>query len=369
MTRAELEEARQYGRKKLVCGLADEFVDMLYLGLLALLAARPLDSWLGSFDFLARHDSARLAALIAVVVFLHIVVSFPISWYGSHVLEHRFGLSNQSSAAWLNRYAKRNGLAVIFSVLLFLGLYGIIWTVGAWWWLVAAAALFGVSIVLGPLAPVLILPLFYKVEKLDTEEICQRLQKLTEGTGLSIEGVYRLVLSDETAKANAMLTGLGRTRRVLLGDTLLENLTVDEIEVVFAHEIGHHVHRHIPKMLLAGVVYSGIGFWICDRLLALAFGPLSIAELPVYTAPLVMFMLTFLSSVLEPVQNTISRHYERQSDRYALARTGKREAYRSAFQKLARINKEDPSPHPLEVFLLHSHPPIAERLALLGESQ
>ena len=136
-----------------------------------------------------------------------------------------------------------------FSLALVLGLYWLIWTTGGWWWLAAAAAFFVVSIVLGQLAPVLILPLFYRIEKLDAPELTDRIARLAEGTGLSIEGVYRMDLSDETVKANAMLAGLGRTRRVLLGDTLLNGFSPDEIEVIFAHEIGHHVFRHIRKMI------------------------------------------------------------------------------------------------------------------------
>ena len=148
-----------------------------------------------------------------------------------------------------------------------LGLFWLIWTTHGWWWLAAAGAFFLVSVLLGQLVPVLILPLFYKIEKLDAPELAERIGRLAEGTGLSIEGVYRMALSDETVKANAMLAGLGRTRRVLLGDTLLDGFTPDEIEVIFAHEIGHHVFRHIRKMILAGVLASAAGFWVCDRLL------------------------------------------------------------------------------------------------------
>jgi STE24 endopeptidase len=192
--------------------------------------------------------------------------------------------------------------------------------------------------------------------------------RLAEGTGLSIQGVYRLGLSEGTSKANAMLAGLGRTRRVLMGDTLLDQFSPDEIEVIFAHEIGHHVFRHIRKMIVTGLVYSLVGFWVCDRvLMAWAgshYGTVSPHNLPPATLPLLMLVLTLFSLVLEPVQNAISRRYERQCDRYALDRTGLRAAYVSAFRKLARLNKDDPAPHPLEVFLFHSHPPICERLAM-----
>jgi STE24 endopeptidase len=183
--------------------------------------------------------------------------------------------------------------------------------------------------------------------------------------------VYRMGLSAETAKANAMLAGLGRTRRVLMGDTLLDEFTGDEIEVIFAHEIGHHVFHHIRKMIVTGVVYSVLGFWICNVvLLAWAqrqYGPIDIHDLPPSTLPLLMLVLTIFGLVLEPLQNVISRRYERQCDRYALERTGLREAYVTAFCKLAKINKDDPNPHPLEAFLFHSHPPISQRLAMAKE--
>ena len=302
---------------------------------------------------------------------IHVAVSLPLSFYSGHVLEHRFHLSTQTLGRWLWRYAKRNLLAVAFSLVMALGLYWLIWTTGGWWWLAAAAAFFVVTIVLGQLMPVVILPLFYRIEKLDAPELTDRIARLAAGTGLSIEGVYRMDMSAETVKANAMLAGLGRTRRVLLGDTLLSGFTPEEIEVIFAHEIGHHVFRHIRKMILAGLFYSAAGFFLCDRLLAVWMahggGSLKYAELPVYTLPLVLLILTLFGTLLEPLQNAVSRRFERQSDAYALERTGLKDAYLSAFRKLARLNKDDPSPHWLDVFLFHSHPPVAQRLAMAEE--
>jgi STE24 endopeptidase len=312
-----------------------------------------------------------LALLFLIVMAIHVAVSFPLSFYSGHVLEHRFNLSTQTFGRWLWRYMKRNLLAVALFLVLILGLYWLIWTTGGWWWLTAAAAFFLVSIVLGQLAPVLILPLFYRVEKLDSPELADRMARLAAGTGLSIEGVYRLDLSEETVKANAMLAGLGSTRRVLLGDTLLSGFSPEEIEVIFAHEIGHHVFRHIRKMILAGLVYSAAGFWVCDRLLnvwvARGGEALDYSRLPVDTLPLLLLILTVFGLLLEPLQNAVSRRFERQCDRYALDRTGLKEAYLSAFRKLARLNKDDPNPHWLDVLLFHSHPTVVQRLAMAEE--
>jgi STE24 endopeptidase len=371
MTGAELAEAKRYGRLELACGLADKAVDAGYLAVAAFILAAPLDRWLQSYPLLDRNWTLRLAALFLAVMAIHIAVSFPLAFYSGHLLEHQFKLSTQGFGRWLWQYLKRNLLAVGFSLAIVLGLYWVIWTTGPAWWLVAAGAFFVVSIVLGQLAPVLILPLFYHIEKLDSPELVDRMARLAQGTGLSIEGVYRMDLSDETVKANAMLAGLGRTRRVLLGDTLLSGFLPDEIEVIFAHEIGHQVFHHIRWMILTGLFYSAAGFFVCDRLLmfwvARGGAAVDYSRLPVDTLPLLLLILTLFAALLQPLQNAISRRYERQCDRYALERTGLKDAYLSAFRKLAKLNKDDPNPHWLDVLLFHSHPPVAKRLAMAEE--
>jgi STE24 endopeptidase len=215
--------------------------------------------------------------------------------------------------------------------------------------------------------------LFYKVTRLDDAALLERLQKLTAGTGLTVEGIYRLHLSAETRKANAALAGLGRTRRVLLGDTLLEQFSPEEIEVIFAHEVGHHVHHHLPKMVLWSVVLACVSFRLVDwvlRTLGPGLGYPHDSLLPVHAdpaaLPLLLFVLSVFSLLLSPVQNAISRFFERQCDRYALERTSLTQSYRSAFVKLARVNKSDPDPHPLVVWFFHDHPPIRQRLAMAG---
>jgi STE24 endopeptidase len=384
MTPAQLEEAKHYGRLELICELADKALDLAFLAVMAFVFARALDNWLA--ESIPR-AGLRLAAMFAIVTGLHIAISSPLSLYSGFALEHRFGLSRQTLGRWLWRYVKRNLLVLAFGVAMFEGLYAIIWWTGPNWWWIAALAFFAVSVLLGQLVPVLILPLFYKIERIGAgrsgdatanpeqeakaAEVARRMARLAEGTGLSIEGVYRMDLSSETAKANAMLAGLGRTRRVIMGDTLLDGFTADEIEIVFAHEIGHHVYRHIYKLIAVGVLLSAAGFWICDRILrswaGIGPGAIGYDQLPVASLPLLMFSLTVFSLLLEPLQNAISRHFERQCDRYALKRTGLRDAYISAFRKLAQLNKDDPSPNPVAVFLFHSHPPIAERLAMANE--
>ena len=368
LTGAERAEARRYGRISLATTIADIVIDLVYLGLVAFVFARPLDAWLAGFESLAGPQSVvRLMALFGVVVGLHMLVSLPLSFYDGYIVEHQFGLSNQSLLRWVRNWLIRSSLTVLLGGAMYALLYWLMWQTGDYWWLIAAAVFFVISVVLGQLAPVLIVPLFYKVERIDNLDLAERMKRLAEGTGLAIEGVYRMGLSADTKKANAMLAGLGRTRRVLMGDTLLEEFSGEEIEVIFAHEIGHHVHRHIPKLIATGVVFSILGFWLCDRLIVWWAGIPGAASAPTSSLPVLMLGLAVFQLLLGPLQNAISRHYERQCDRYALERTRDPAAYTSAFEKLARLNKADPDPHPLEVFLLHSHPPIAARLALAGE--
>jgi STE24 endopeptidase len=356
-------EVKRYQRQKLAAGLTSTLLGLGYLAVLGLWLAPVIGNWL---ELHFGSVWLRLIAMAAVVGIGAEILTLPIDFWSGYTLEHRYQLSNQSLAAWIWRRVKGYALGGVLGLLLLLGLYAILWRTGDYWWLWAAAGWLLVTLVLGQLLPVVILPLFYKVTRLDDAALLQRLQRLADGTGLTVAGIYRLHLSAETRKANAALAGLGRTRRVLLGDTLLEQFTPEEIEVVFAHEVGHHVHRHLPKMVVVSVVLATAGFWLVHVILGHAAGRLGYAGVADPAAlPLFLLVLSLFGLILSPPQNALSRFFETQCDRYALARTGLPDAYRSAFIKLARINKSDPDPHPLVAWLFYDHPPIRRRLALI----
>jgi STE24 endopeptidase len=308
--------------------------------------------------------------LIAVTIEL---LTLPLEFYSGFVLEHRYELSNQSLAGWMWQRLKGyfvmapTGLSAVF------GLYWFIWVTGPWWWLAATAGWLVMTLILGRLLPVVIVPIFYKVTPLKDPALTERLKKLTEGTTLTIQGVYQIKLSTETNKANAALAGLGKSRRVLIGDTLLQQFTAEELEVVFAHEIGHHVHGHLPKVIAFSTVLSLAGFGLAHLVLTasaaeLGYRGLASADgLDPTALPLLVFILAVFGLILTPLRNAVSRAFERQCDRYALERTQNKPAYRSAFIKLATINMVDPDPHPLVAFLFHDHPPIRERLAMADD--
>jgi STE24 endopeptidase len=364
-------EVKRYQRLKLIAGLGSLLLSLGYFALAALV-------WGPSLNALVRQvvGADRWGRLV-VLGFIYVVglelLTLPLAFWSGHVLEHHYELSNQTLGGWVWRRAKGYLVGGLIGLILLLGLYTVIWYTGSWWWLWAALGWLAVTLILGQVLPVVILPLFYKVTPFNDASLQTRLKRLAEGTGLTVQGLYRLHLSAETRKANAALAGLGRTRRVLLGDTLLDSFTPEEIEVVFAHELGHHVYRHLLKMIVGSVAVSALSFWLAGQVLRAAAsklgypGDLMPPGIDPAALPLLLPVLSVVGLVVAPFQNAMSRLFERQCDRYALERTGLREAYRSAFIKLARINKADTDPNRLVVWLFDDHPPIRERLALADE--
>ncbi len=351
-------EVKRYQRQKITAALANATLSLIWMVVLGFFLGPHCADWLGPQRWL------RLLAAAAVFGVSLEVLTFPLAYYSGFVLEHRYQLSNQTLSGWLWKRVKGYLIGGVLGLTLVCGLYAVVWLTGAWWWLWATAGWLGVTLILGRLLPVLILPIFYKVTRLEDASLLERFKKLTHGTTLAIEGVYELHLSQETKKANAALAGLGNTRRVLLGDTLLQQFTPEEIEVVFAHEVGHHVHHHMPKSIAIRIIFTLLGFALTHELLTVCAPRLGYADFDDPAAlPLLFFFLTIVALVWVPLQNALSRCHERQADRYALEQTKNTAAYRSAFIKLAKMNKSDPDPHPMIAFFFYDHPPIRERLA------
>jgi STE24 endopeptidase len=228
--------------------------------------------------------------------------------------------------------------------------------------------LFVVSVVLARLAPTFIFPLFYKFKPLEDGEMKRRILALCERAGMAVEGVFVFNMSKNTKKANAAFTGIGKSKRVILGDTLVANFTDEEIETIFAHELGHFKLRHIWMMMIVGTVSTFLGLFLTAQLYhtSLAwFGFSSIDQLA--ALPLLSLWLGLYSLVTTPISNAISRAHERQADRYAVELTSNAQAFTNALLKLAKINLADPSPHPVVEFMFHSHPSIEKRVSFVQE--
>jgi STE24 endopeptidase len=312
----------------------------------------------------AANAASIVALYTALLVMLAEAGALPLAFYGDFVLERRYGLSHQRLGSWFVDRAKSFGIELLFSCTGSAILYALIRYSPAEWWL-PAGALFSVIIIgLANVAPVVLLPLFSPVKPLDREELRARLLSLAERAGARVLGAYEWGLSEKTKKANAALTGLGSTRRILVSDTMLAEYSDEEIEVVLAHELGHHVHGDIWKGLVFESVLILAGFYLGARVLSGLAGVLSLRDVAdVAGLPLLMLTAGGVSLVMLPLAHALSRALERRADRFALALTRNPRAFISAMRRLAAQNLAEEHPSALVRWLFHSHPPVGERIA------
>jgi STE24 endopeptidase len=233
------------------------------------------------------------------------------------------------------------------------------------WWLIAWAIFMALFIFFAQLAPVVVLPLLYKFEPLEREELKERLVRLSERAGTRVRGVYEWKLSEKSKKANAALTGLGATRRIILADTLLNNYSDNEIEAVLAHELGHHVHKHIPKSIVVQMAITFVGFWAANLVLRYAVDQQHLFETlsDFANLPLLVLVSTVLSFIVMPALNAYSRFNERQADRYCFQTISSVAPFISSMNKLAEQNLAERAPSKWVEWFFHSHPAITKRVA------
>src|SRR5229473_5891953 len=292
------------------------------------------------------------------------LITTPLSYYGGFVLPHRFGLSTMTLQGWLGDLLKGLGLSLVFEAFVIELVYVLLATQPQTWWLWVALVLLFFTVVMANLAPILILPLFYKFSPLPEGELTQRLLALAARAKTRVRGVFTMQMSTKTTAANAALMGLGNTRRIVLGDTMLDRYTPDEIEVVLAHELGHHVHHDIWKLIISQSVLMLGGLYLINLVLHWAvdiqhYYP-GLADAA--TIPLILLLAGAFGLIVMPLSNGYSRAIEYQADEYALQATQKVEPFKSAMTRLANQNLSDVEPSPLIEFLLHDHPSIRKRL-------
>jgi STE24 endopeptidase len=364
-----LQQAIKYQRAKNTLFFFDQGYGILFLALFL---------FLGISAFLRRQIERITKKRFWVVAFytllfliLAFIVGFPASYYGFS-LEHKFELSNQTFMQWFGEELLALLVMAIIALIAVEGIYMALRKAPRTWWIYVSVVFIGFAVVLVNLAPVLIMPLFNVYTPLPQGELRERLVNLSHKANVEVEDIFTVDMSKQTKKANAMFTGLGNTKRIVLGDNLVDEFTTDQVEVVIAHEMGHNLMHHIWKGIFFSAVVMAVGFLIIHL-----SGPAIInrwrsrlridSMADVASLPLIFLIFSVYGMVTMPIFPAYSRHLERHADQFALDMTQNKEAFISAMDELAYMNLSDPNPSPVIEFLLYDHPPISKRIKFAQE--
>jgi STE24 endopeptidase len=362
-------QARAYARQRRVLMLVNLGISavviavLLFSGLSIWLrdALAPLASW----QPIAGWEPLRIAAYFIVLMVAVTIIDTPLSYYSGYILPHRYGLSTQALGSWLLDLVKGLAISLPLELAAVLFVYWLLAVAPLSWWLWTGLAVLVFTSLLANLAPILFLPLFYKLTPLPDGDVKRRALELAARAHTKVRGIYSMNMSSKTTEGNAAVMGLGNTRRIVIGDTLLQQYTPDEIEVVLAHELGHQVHADIPKLIVFQTLTTLGGLYLVNVALHAVVGNVTLYHslADPATMPLVGAVLGIFGLIILPLTNGFSRWVEHQADVYALDSTGKTDAFISAMTRLANQNLSELDPNPIVEFLLYSHPALGKRVA------
>jgi STE24 endopeptidase len=360
---ADTPEARRYNRVRRWLEVGDFGLGLVFL------VAILFTGWSGvlrDWAYWAAFQNYQLSVFIYVFLLMLAgkVLGIGLDYYGLR-LERRYQLSTQKTRSWLWDETKSFLVALTFGAVVAELLYFTIRQSPEHWWLIAWGMFLVLFVVVAQVAPLVLFPIFYKFEPLENDDLKQRLVRLSERAGTQVRGIYKWHLSEKSKKANAALTGLGATRRIILADTLLDHYSPEEIEAVLAHELGHHVHRHILKSIFVQAGITLFGFWAANQVLHMAIEQWNMFDTlsDFANLPLLVLVSTILSFLLMPAMNAYSRFNERQADRYAFQSIKSVQPFISSMNKLASQNLAERTPSRWVEWFFHSHPAISRRVA------
>lgn len=350
--------AKKYETKKRKISFFSMMTSFILSIIFILFISRPLIS------ILPQHSILAFIIFIWCLGIFSLPVDLIFSYISGYKVEHQYGFSNQNKKQFFKEEFKGLGIEMIIGPILAAVLFLAFHISPHYWWLWAAGGMILVSVIFATFYPLVIMPLFNKYTPIEDEELKTRLGKILEQGGLKIKGFFLQDMSRQTKKENAFLGGLGKTRRVVLSDNIISNMSLDELETVIAHEVGHHKHKHIWKNLFLGAIYQLFLFFVTHKIM-FAYNPAYLntfeSRLEAYPIFILCFgLLNFL--LLSPLSNAVSRYFERQADNYALNSTKDPEAFQKAMAGLANRNLSNAYPGKFIKFLYYSHPPIGERL-------
>jgi len=361
-----VDSAKKYNNIKLAIGIGEGIFSFILILLFV---------WLGyslQLEFFLSNYFANsyllIIAFVLVIGFIGSILSFPVSWYTGFFLEHKYNLSNQTFWKWIWEGLKGLLVSLVIGIPILLTFYYVLNTFYSLWWLPFAIIMFLIFVVLSQIFPVLIFPIFYKITPLEDENLRARITNLAKNAKLKVENVYKFNMSKNTKKANAAFTGLGKTKRIILGDTLLNNYSMEEIETVIAHELGHYKNKHIIKNIIIGTASSFLTLFLIALLYQNSldwFGFESITQ--VSALPLLALWSMLIGIIQTPLGNILSRKFEYEADEYAVIETKNPFAFKKTLEKLTDQNLGDKEPHPFVEWFFYSHPSIKNRIAAINQ--
>jgi len=323
------------------------------------------------WTFSLKHLSYQLSSNFFIANGIYIIVfSFgmylahlPLSYFSSFFWEKKFNLSTQKKYQWLKDDIKKSLLSLFMVVFIVEVIYTFLKFFPNAWWIFVGTFLFFLMFVLARLVPQFIIPLFYEYSDIKNEELKLRIFQLFEDCDVSLRDVFSINLSTKTKKANAMLCGIGTGRRVVLSDTLIRDFSMDEIEAVVAHEIGHYRHRDILKLLFLNSLVIFLGIFLIDYFLkysSVKYGLQSIEDISFFPVLLLAFMV--FGVLTTPLLNSYSRFVERKADLFSLDRIKNKTSFISMMKKLGQMNLAEYRPGRLIEIFLYDHPPLYKRI-------
>ncbi len=353
--------AKRYNNIKLAIGISKTTITFILIFLFV---------WLGYSSLLENFVStvieSKYLVLLSFVLttgILGSILFLPVNYYTGFYLEHKYKLSNQTFGKWIWENLKSTLVSLVIGIPILLVFYFSLNQFDSLWWLPFAIIMFFVSVVLSQIFPVLILPIFYKLTPLDNEELKSRIKTLSSRAGIKVENLYKFDMSKNTKKANAAFTGLGKTKRIILGDTLIDNYSNEEIESVIAHEVGHFKKKHIIKNIFIGTASSFLTLYLIAILYENSLNWFGFTHITQIAAlPLLGLWSMIIGLVQSPFGNVLSRKFEYEADEYAVTETNNPDAFINTLEKLTEQNLGDKTPHPFVEWFFYSHPSIKKRI-------
>ena len=358
-------ESKKYNNLKLGFGIFKTALTFLIIFLFVQLGLSK--SLVNEILHFTTNSYLTLVLFVAIAGVFTTILFFPLNLYTDFILEHKFNLSNQTFWGWIWETTKGTLIGAVIGIPLLLIFYFVLETYGTLWWLPFAIVLFVLTVVLSKVVPIIILPLFYKISPIENDELRERIIELSKNVNLKVENVFKFDMSKNTKKANAAFTGLGKTKKILLGDTLLNEFSIDEIETVIAHELGHYKHKHIIINIIVSTISSFVMLYLISILHSISldwFDFNSISDIA--ALPLLSLWAMLIGLIQTPLTNILSRKHEYEADEYAVTSTNKKEIFVNTLTKLTEQNLGDKEPHPFVEWFFYSHPSIKNRIAYIN---